>query len=69
MSKDRKKFWMVYGEGRSIPVHKHTHAEHATREAGRLAEKYPGTRFYVLEAISASEIVRVVTTTLDDIHF
>lgn len=47
------RFWLVWcPEGRKPPKYQHNIKESAEREAARLAEKYPGEEFYVMEAIS-----------------
>jgi len=45
-----QKYWMVYGNGRGAPTHKHLTKESAHKEACRLGELYPGVRFDVLKA-------------------
>lgn len=50
MSADRC-FWMVWREGTSAPLVKHPDRASAYNEACRLAERHPGHRFIVLEAI------------------
>lgn len=45
-----QKYWMVYGNGRGAPTHKHITKESAHKEARRLGELYPGVRFDVLKA-------------------
>lgn len=43
-------FWLVWNPSGRAPTHEHT-AEHlAQAEASRLAELYPGSTFYVLQA-------------------
>jgi hypothetical protein len=46
----KTEFWMVYGEGCGAPTYKHDTADSARQEAARLAERNPGTAFYVLKA-------------------
>ena len=46
------KFWMVWKINGYAPVQKHETAEIAKAEASRLAEKHPGERFVVLQAMS-----------------
>jgi hypothetical protein len=46
------KFWMVWKIGGTSPSVQHETAEAAKAEASRLAEKHPGERFVVLQAMS-----------------
>lgn len=59
-------FYMVWNPQGRNPTCRHGTASDATKEAERLAANNPGQKFFVLHAISVSEIVKVVTTTLDD---
>ena len=61
-SSKAKKFWMVTGDG-NVPK-RHVNERSATAEAERLAKKYPQTKFYVLEAVSVSEVSDAVTKAL-----
>jgi hypothetical protein len=57
-----KKFWMVKGNG---PTNfKHRSKEAAMAEAERLANQYPGSEFYVLEAICIKKASNMETTDL-----
>lgn len=47
------KFWMVYGIGQLSPTYQHYSFLQASDEAKRLAEKHPGIKFVVLEALEA----------------
>jgi len=53
------RFWMVLGEPphgitiTGLPTFKHQERASADREAARLANCNPGTKFYVLEAVAA----------------
>jgi hypothetical protein len=60
MSDDTKdtsppRFWMVWRAGGSAPTRCHTSRQIAEDEAGRLAKKHPGARFFVLKAVCAIE--------------
>ena len=46
-------FYLVWREG-SVPTHRHTARVDAEREAHRLALKCPGTKFFVLEAVTTA---------------
>ncbi|WVR18321.1 hypothetical protein y223_00041 [Bordetella phage PY223] len=48
-----QKFWLVWCEGKGMPTHKHKTFESAQREAERLARKFPGYEFHVLEWMGA----------------
>jgi hypothetical protein len=50
-AKQADNFWMVAG-GPSAPRNRHISFELAHNEAKRLAEKYPGTTFYVVRPIT-----------------
>lgn len=53
MSLPNRPFWMVYGIGMDAPTHKHNSVTTAREEAKRLARKFPGDCFIVLEAVEA----------------
>ena len=57
-------FWLVWNTRRSVPTHMHGTRDGAVAEAERLARVAPGHEFYVLEAISVSKKVDVVTEEL-----
>lgn len=44
-------FWCVWNSSGKSPTVRHSKQEKAVNEAERLAKKYPGFNFYVLEAI------------------
>lgn len=48
--KSAQQFWMVYGENRGSPTHRHSSFASAEREAQRLARAHPDNRFFVLAA-------------------
>ena len=50
------KFWMVWSEGKNIPVVKHGLLKPTLREAERIANKEPGSIVYVLESVSMKYI-------------
>jgi hypothetical protein len=51
MSSGPQKFWMVVNPKAEAPKQRHGTLAEATAEANRLAVKYPGSNFYVLEAL------------------
>lgn len=53
MSREPKQFWMVAGDGPSI--RRHESFPLAQAEAQRLARKFPGKQYFVLEAIEVIE--------------
>lgn len=57
MSVRFQKFWMVLGAG--TPVNRHFSEHDARREAARLAEANPSTKFFVLESIACCEATKV----------
>lgn len=48
-----QQFWMVYGVGHGGPTYQHGSRAAAETEAQRLARKFPGSTFVVLEAVQA----------------
>lgn len=50
MNNTSKKFWMITGDQNSPKV-RHANLASAQAEATRLARAYPGTEFFVLEAV------------------
>lgn len=61
-----EKFWVVWQPESGAPSHRHESRESAQREAERLAECCGKREFFVLEAISVSQKVMVMTTILGD---
>ena len=55
MKQRNRRFWMVYGDGQRGATFKHRSKEEAEREAQRLAQAMPGTRFFVLKTVSGFE--------------
>lgn len=66
-----EKFWVVWQPESGAPRHRHESRESAQREAERLAECAYPRPFFVLEAISVSQKVTVMTTFLgsDELPF
>jgi hypothetical protein len=64
-------FFMVYGLGQGSPNFIHDSLEQATAEAKRLADRYPGIRFYVLATVGRAEKVSVEFRQIhpDDVPF
>lgn len=60
-------FWMVLGNG--VPTVRHQSQESAEREAERLADLNPGHSFFVLQALTRHDAVRVHRTVLDEMPF
>lgn len=54
----KRKFWMIFVEGRTQPTHKHFFLEAAHAEARRLAEK-TGCATYVLASVHGYETVPI----------
>lgn len=52
-----KTFYMIYrdGQGQSAPTKKHYSLFEAQGECERLAQTYPGTKFFLLRALAVSE--------------
>jgi hypothetical protein len=63
---NKSKFWVVWQPEGGSPTFRHETEVSATREAERLAESDRGRAFYVLEAVSVSRKVSVVTTKLEE---
>jgi hypothetical protein len=63
---DNEKFWVVWQPQSGNPQYRHATYRAAKDEAERLAESAPRREFYVLEAVSKSAKVSVVTTPLGD---
>lgn len=59
------RFWMVWRSPGHPPTMRHASRLLAQKEAERLAECCPGESFFVLEAVTVSRKVMVVTSTLD----
>jgi hypothetical protein len=57
----RRRFYVVWGEGTGEPTVKHQFIEDARTQAERLAKKNPGEHFYVLVADSGYEYSNVRT--------
>lgn len=51
MNDDKKEIYMVARLGGGSPSHNHATIIDATKEATRLAEKHPGSTFYILKAL------------------
>jgi hypothetical protein len=68
-----EKFWVVWQPESGAPTYRHGTYESAQKEAERLAECAPKHAFFVLEAVSVSRKVSVITTPLtrteDDLPF
>jgi hypothetical protein len=68
-----EKFWVVWQPESGAPTYRHDTYERALKEAERLAETVPGREFFVMEAMSVSRKVSVITTPLtrleDDLPF
>jgi len=61
-----KKFWMVWREGNQAPSVKHETRKKAQEEAERLSSVCGSCeRFYVLEALSITRRLEIVTENLD----
>jgi len=58
------KFWVVWQPESGAPHHRHESFHLAQDEAERLAIRNPRKTFFVLEAISKSSHITVVTTVL-----
>ena len=58
-------FFMVYGLGQGAPTVIHDSFEQASAEAKRLADRYPGLRFYVLATVGRAEKVSVEFRRID----
>lgn len=59
-------FWVVWQPNTGNPTVRHASEMEAQREAHRLAEFNPGREFYVLQALTVSRKVSVVTERLDE---
>lgn len=53
ITKEYKEFWMVYVEGRSMPVKKHETYDSAYKEATRLSVGNTSVPVYILKATGA----------------
>lgn len=63
------KFWMVFKPNGYPPEKQHVTKESAEREQERLARLYPGSTFYLLEAMSAAhKAPDVIVTKLEHVH-
>lgn len=60
------KFWVVWQPETGLPRVKHHSREAAEQEAERLAEVTPSKAFFVMEAMTASRKVSVVTHELNE---
>jgi len=63
MACENETFFMVYGDNQGAPTVKHESLENAEREARRLADRVPGVRFFVLQAIGFAKRVEPVEYT------
>lgn len=67
---NKSTFWCVWNPSAGSPTVQHHSHESALAEAKRLAERVPGQRFFVLQAINVVERVSpVMVTNLDVIPF
>lgn len=66
MNMNTQTFWVVWQPQSGNPQYRHPTIESATREAERLADQEPHREFYVLEAVTVSQKVSVVTRRLSD---
>ncbi len=57
-----KKFWLVWNQSYGAPTFKHDTEESAKKEAARLAQKYPGQKFDVLQSVCTLEVNNVKCT-------
>ena len=65
MAMDNETFFVVWQPESGNPTYRHRTYESAKAEAERLADISPRRDFYVLQAMSKSAKVSVVTTPLD----
>lgn len=59
-------FYVVWNPARNAPVARHPTRHAARAEAERLARKQPGDRFYVLGALSLSQVPSITSALIDD---
>lgn len=57
-------FWTVWNPARSAPQVRHNSEGEARAEAERLARQQPNDSFYVMQALTVSQQITVVTTPL-----
>ncbi|MBX8800453.1 DUF2188 domain-containing protein [Ochrobactrum sp. MR28] len=72
MKSEAFKFWMVWREGSSSPVYRHTTKAAAVKEAERLAKLNPDQIFYVFKtiaAVRANSSISRIKLIADDIPF
>ena len=62
-------FWLVWDPQSRTPSFRHLHERDAAAEATRLAREHPGHDFYVLEPISVTKRVDVVTQRFQKVPF
>jgi len=63
---DNEKFWVVWQPESGNPRYRHATYRAAADEAERLAESAPQHEFFVLEAVSRSKKVSVLTVPLGE---
>lgn len=62
-------FWMIHGTGSREPTMRHQSFHAAKAELERLARSYPGTEFYLLQAIGRAKKVDVQYEECDQVPF